>query len=70
MRVGAAVRAEMARRGVRQSHVAVAIKRSQAAVSARLSGEVEFSVSELVTVAGLLDVPVASLIPADESDQA
>ncbi len=64
-RLAANVRAEMARRSVRQITVAGHLRMSQAAVSRRLSGETEFSVSELVAVAGLLGVTPASLLPQE-----
>lgn len=60
--VGASVRAEMARKGVRQAQVAAKLGRSQAAVSARLSGQVDFSVSDLVQVASLLEISADELL--------
>ena len=56
------VRAEMARRGVRQTTLAACLGLSQAAVSRRVTGGTEFSVAELLTVAGLLGVSPASLL--------
>lgn len=53
----------MARRSVRQIALAKHLGLSQAAVSRRLNGETEFSVAELLSVAALLDVPAASLLP-------
>lgn len=59
--VGANVRAEMARRNVRQGAVAKALGISQPSVSARLSGATPFDVDELRTVADLLGVGLCSL---------
>lgn len=61
-RPAANIRAEMARRSVRQIALAKHLGLSQTAVSRRLNGETEFSVAELVAVAGLLGVPAASLL--------
>lgn len=61
---GANVRAEMARRKVSQVAVAAHLGLSQTAVSARLAGRVPFDINELHAIAGLLDVPIAALIPA------
>lgn len=57
------VRAEMARARVPQVRIAAALGLTQQAVSRRLRGEVEFTVSELATVAAELSVPVSALIP-------
>lgn len=61
---GANIKAEMARRGVRQAALAAALGLSQPQVSARLRGVVPFNVNELLAVAAFLDVPVATLLPA------
>lgn len=60
--VAANVRAEVARRRLRQSEIAEALELDQRAVSRRLLGYVEFSASELQKLAGLLDVPAATLL--------
>ena len=52
----------MARRGVRQSALATALGITQQSVSARLNGRVAFTVDELETVAGSLDLTLADLI--------
>lgn len=62
--VAANVRAEMARRQVTQATLAAALGVTQQAVSRRLRGDVDFTVSELQAVADVLEVPVADLIPA------
>lgn len=64
-RPAANVRAEMARRNVRQITVAKRLGISQAAISRRLSGETEFSVAELLQVADLLGVTAAHLLGED-----
>lgn len=61
---GANIKAEMARRGVKQAALAAALGLSQPQVSARLRGVVPFNVNELLAVAAFLDVPVATLLPA------
>lgn len=60
--VGANVRAEMARRNVRQGALAKALGISQPSVSARLSGAVPFDVDELRAVADLLGVGMCGLL--------
>ena len=50
----------MARRKKSQSDIASQLGLSQAAVSRRLSGDVDFTSSQLVLLARYLDVPVAS----------
>jgi len=59
------VRAEMSRRQITQAVVARRLNLSQSAVSLRLTGSVEFKVSELQAVAALLGVPTASLLPVE-----
>lgn len=60
--VAANVRAEVARRRIRQADLADAMGLDQRAVSRRLLGHVEFSATELQKVAQILDVPVARLL--------
>lgn len=48
---GQNVRAEMARRSKSQTYVATLLGLSQTAVSRRLSGDVDFSASELAMIA-------------------
>lgn len=59
--VAANVRAEVARRQIRQSAIAEHLGINQQQVSRRLTGVVEFSASELQAIAELLEVPVAAL---------
>lgn len=56
------VRAEMGRRNVTQVQMALALGRTQAAVSRRLTGRVAFDVEELSAVAVVLDTTVAHLM--------
>lgn len=59
--VAANVRAEVARRRIRQGAIAERLGMDQRAVSRRLLGEVEFSATELQAVAELVGVPISSL---------
>lgn len=61
-RIGANVRAEMARRGVSQTALAEQLGITQTAVSTRLRGKVAFNVDELAAVAAALDVPIGALL--------
>lgn len=56
------VRAEMARRKVRQIALARHLNLSQAAISRRLNGTTDFSVGELCATAELLGVTATSLL--------
>lgn len=56
------VRAELARRRLTQEQAGAAIGLTQKAMSRRLTGEVEFSASELQKLAGLLEVPAGTLL--------
>lgn len=60
--VAANVRAEVARRQLRQIDVAEALGLNQRAVSRRLTGQVEFSATELHALAHLLDTSVDALL--------
>ena len=67
------IRAELARRGMRQRGLAALLGLSQPSVSARLSGAAEWRVSEIQAVARALGIrislsvsPVATSAPADE----
>lgn len=55
------VRAELARRRLTQEQVGAEIGLTQKAMSRRLTGEVEFSGSELQKLAEVLGTPVATL---------
>jgi transcriptional regulator with XRE-family HTH domain len=54
------VRSALALRRFTQERAGEEIGLTQKAMSRRLTGEVEFSASELQKLAGLLDVPVSS----------
>lgn len=62
--VGDRVRATMAEHGISQTRVADALGYTQSQVSRRLDGSVVFDVKELVIIAALCGVPVASFLPA------
>jgi transcriptional regulator with XRE-family HTH domain len=61
-RIGANVRAEMARRGISQTTLAEKLALTQPSISSRLRGQVAFNVDELAVVAEALDVPLAALL--------
>jgi len=61
------IRAEMARAGVTQTQLAVALGLPQAAISRRLCDETPWRVSEVQSVAEALGVPLSALL-ADTSD--
>lgn len=61
------VRAEMARRGLTQSDLGDALGLTQQACSRRLTGRVDFSVSELAEAAELLAVPLQDLVRDQKS---
>lgn len=61
--VASAVRAEMARRGLRQVDLAVMLQLSQAAVSRKVHGEIPFSVAEVYEIADEFGVDVHELMP-------
>lgn len=58
------VREAMVLSGVSQYQLAAHLRISQASVSRRLTGAVDFGVTELRSTADLLDVPVETLINA------
>ena len=59
--IGLNVTAELARKRVRQGDAAKILGVGQASVSARLTGKVGFTATELARVARWLDVPVQRL---------
>lgn len=61
-RVSRELRAHMARRSLTASDLAHALDLSPAAVSRRLTGNVEWTVGELSSVCDLLSVPMADLL--------
>lgn len=56
------VRVAMTRRRISQARLASALGLSQAAVNRRLSGAVDFTISELRAVADALEVDITDLI--------
>ena len=58
----ATVREELARRGIRQVDVALALGLSQPAISDRLRGRTPFTLADLERLAELLGVNVAELL--------
>jgi len=65
---GPAVRAAMSLKRVSQRSVAEKLNLSQAAVFRRLTGLVDFSVSELTAVAELLETTITDLLSTPSSD--
>lgn len=65
--VAAEVRAQCARQRVSQRDLAKVLGVSHATLFRRFSGEVAFDVEELAAVANYLDIPMASLLPADKA---
>lgn len=61
-RVGASVRAEMARHGITQQDLAAALGITQTAVSRRIRGTVPFDVAELPLVAAAIGCDVDTLL--------
>lgn len=62
------VRVELARRNLTQTQLADLIGRPKAWVSRRMTGDTNFAVEDLASIATALNVPVASLLP-DEVTQ-
>lgn len=62
--VAANVRAELARRRLRQADVAAALGMTTSALSRRLTGETPFDVDELEALAAHLELPITGLLPA------
>lgn len=63
--VGREIKAWLARRGLKQADLAIALELSQPSVSARLRGRVSFSVAELIMVAELIGVSLGELLGSD-----
>jgi transcriptional regulator with XRE-family HTH domain len=61
-RVGDNVRAELARARITQQQLASKLGLTQQAVSAKLHGRSEFSVSQLQAAADLIGIPAAALL--------
>ena len=64
--VAAEVRAETARQRLSQGKLAEKLDMSESSVSLRLSGRIEFKISELLAFAEVLGVPVTQFLPASE----
>ena len=64
--VAANVRAELARRRIRQSEVAARLGVSRQNVAQRLNGSVDFRVGELLAIADLLGIPAANFFVVAE----
>ena len=62
-RTAAVVRAELARRKIRGSEVALLLGLSRTTIWRRLNGEYPFNVDELAAVAAHLGVPVSTFLP-------
>ena len=62
VQAGAEVRAWMARLGIRQKDLAVALGVSQGPMSDRLRGKTSFSIDELATIAGEFDISLGELL--------
>lgn len=60
--VGARVKAELKRQGLTQSALAHELDATNNFVSRRLRGEVDFSLTEITTVAEVLHVPVEQFL--------
>lgn len=63
--VAAEVRAEIARQQtkVAQEDLAAELEMSRKALSDRLSGEVEWRITELLRLGEILDVPITAFVP-------
>lgn len=56
------LRAEMARRGIRQTDLAEVLGMSQASLSNRLAGKAEWKLSELQVIAQHMGIPLTRLL--------
>jgi transcriptional regulator with XRE-family HTH domain len=61
--INANLRAEMARRSITQVRLAAMTGISQPALSRRLTGEAEWTLTEIISVAEALGCPLTSLLP-------
>jgi transcriptional regulator with XRE-family HTH domain len=57
-----AIRAELARRGLKQVDVAEKLGIDPAQVGRRMNGDIDWRLSELQAVAAMLEVPVSALV--------
>ena len=60
------IRAEVARSGMRQTHVASAIGMSESTWHRRMSGGTDWTGPELLGIARALSIPTSSLLLADD----
>jgi transcriptional regulator with XRE-family HTH domain len=63
--IAAEARATIARQNVPQARVAEALGLTRSQFSRRINGHIEFSASEIATMADFLGVPVGEFFPAD-----
>lgn len=68
-RVGAEVRAELARQRMSQVTLAARMNVSQAYVGRRIAGEPAFNIGELDLIARILEVPITHLLPQQQAAQ-
>jgi len=61
------VRAEVARQRIPQARTAAALGQNQQWLSRRMTGHVEFRISELLILAEFLDVPITDLLPKQKT---
>lgn len=64
----AAIRAELARRGLFQVDVAEKLGITPGQVGRRMNGEIDWRFEELQAVAEMLDLPVSALVDAPVTD--
>lgn len=65
-----AVRAELARKRRTQGDLAAALEMTPHTLGKRLSGQVAFTIPQIVATAAYLDVPLSTFIPAGEASKA
>jgi len=63
--VGRNLRAELVRRDQSQMWLAEKMGFTQSQLSKRLLGKIAFDVDEVHKIAGILEIPVATLLPAE-----
>ena len=65
--VAANVRAELARRSIRQVDVAERLQVSRQNVAQRLKGSVDFRVGELISIADMLGITISELVGEEKA---
>lgn len=65
--VTAAIRAELGRKNLSQSGLAREMDKPQQWVNARLNDKRKLAVDDLAAIAEALDIPMASLLPANKA---